>query len=148
MSNIHFWGVGAFGVIIGWSVFYISRHRKSEAQFTDLGAVLTAITGSAVTAIFGSAKSPELLGAYGMGLFVGFFGYAMALRVLVIGPGEKSPWLGILDRTHQAASPGDAGTSAPGSAPPGDSLAKRVTALEESVKRLELAATPGPVKPG
>jgi hypothetical protein len=75
-------GVFAFGVVLGWFVYYTNRYRKGEVQFSDLTALLGAIGGGAVTALFGEAKT-ALFGAYGLGLAAGFFAYFLTLIVLV-----------------------------------------------------------------
>ncbi|MEO7159697.1 MAG: hypothetical protein ABIX00_04130 [Polaromonas sp.] len=76
------WGAFAFGVVLGWFVYFTNRYRKGEVQFSDLTTLLGVIGGGAVTALFGEAKT-ALFGAYGMGLAVGFFAYFLALMVLV-----------------------------------------------------------------
>jgi hypothetical protein len=80
-SVLQLWGAGCFGTFIGWYLYYINRHRKSEVQIGDLVTVIGVIGGGAVLALF-PAKS-DLFGAYGIGLAVGFFGYFFVLIVLV-----------------------------------------------------------------
>jgi len=80
-SVLQLWGAGCFGAFIGWYLYYINRHRKSEVQIGDLVTVIGVIGGGAVLALF-PAKS-DLFGAYGIGLAVGFFGYFVVLIVLV-----------------------------------------------------------------
>jgi hypothetical protein len=75
-------GAFAFGVVLGWFVYFTNRYRKGDVQFSDLTTLLGVIGGGAVTALFGDAKT-TLFGAYGIGLAVGFFGYFIALVVLV-----------------------------------------------------------------
>lgn len=74
-------GAGGFGAVVGWFVYYINRHRKGDVQFSDLTTVLGTIGGAAVLGLF-PAKS-LLFGAYGIGLFAGFFGYYIILLGLV-----------------------------------------------------------------
>ena len=74
-------GAGAFGVVVGWLLFFLNRHRPDEVQLADLVTVIGAIGGGAILALF-PAES-KLFGAYGIGLFVGFFGYLAVLGVLV-----------------------------------------------------------------
>ena len=74
-------GAGGFGALIGWYVYYINRYRKNDVQLTDIVTLLGAIGGAAVLALF-PAKS-NLFGAYGIGLFAGFFGYFFILIIMV-----------------------------------------------------------------
>jgi hypothetical protein len=74
-------GAGAFGVLIGWYLYFINRHRKSEVQLTDLVTVVGAVGGAAVLKLF--PATTDLFAAYGIGLLVGFFAYFVVLAVLV-----------------------------------------------------------------
>ena len=74
-------GAAAFGTLIGWYVYYINRYRKSDVQFSDLTTIIGIIGGAAVLNLFPS--STPLFGAYGIGLFVGFFGYFASLLLLI-----------------------------------------------------------------
>jgi hypothetical protein len=76
------WGAFAFGVVLGWFVYFTNRYRKGEVQLSDLTTLLGVIGGGAITALFGDAKT-ALFGAYGIGLAVGFFAYFFTLIVLV-----------------------------------------------------------------
>ena len=80
-SLLQLLGAGAFGIIIGWFVYYINRYRKGDVQFSDLVTVIGIIGGGAVLALFPTRS--DLFGAYGIGLFIGFFGYFLTLVVLV-----------------------------------------------------------------
>jgi hypothetical protein len=74
-------GAGTFGAMIGWYVYYINRYRKSDVQLGDITTLVGVLGGGAATALF--APGGELFGAYGIGLFVGFFGYFVSLMYLV-----------------------------------------------------------------
>jgi hypothetical protein len=74
-------GAAAFGALIGWYVYYINRYRKSDVQFSDLTTIIGILGGAAVLNLFPSAT--PLFGAYGIGLFVGFFGYFASLLLLI-----------------------------------------------------------------
>jgi hypothetical protein len=80
-STIQVLGAGGFGALIGWYVYYINRYRQADVQLSDIVTLVGAIGGGAVLALF-PAKS-VLFGAYGIGLFIGFFGYFIVLVVLV-----------------------------------------------------------------
>jgi hypothetical protein len=78
-------GAAALGVIIGWYVYYVNRYRKGEVQFSDLTTLIGIIGGGGATQIIGdtATNKAEMFGAYGIGLFIGFFGYLIVLMVLV-----------------------------------------------------------------
>ena len=74
-------GAGGFGAIVGWYVYYINRYRKGDVQFSDLVTVIGIIGGTAILQLFPAAS--DLFGAYGVGLFIGFFGYFLTLLIMV-----------------------------------------------------------------
>jgi hypothetical protein len=74
-------GAAAFGALIGWYVYYINRYRKSDVQFSDLTTIIGILGGAVVLNLFPAAT--PLFGAYGIGLFVGFFGYFASLLLLI-----------------------------------------------------------------
>jgi hypothetical protein len=85
-------GAAAFGAIIGWYVYYINRYRKGDVQFSDLTTVIGIIGGAGITQLFGGGDK-ELFGVYGIGLFLGFFGYFSTLIYLVKRSGNfDSDW--------------------------------------------------------
>jgi hypothetical protein len=74
-------GAGAFGAVVGWYLYYVNRYRRSDVQIGDLVTVIGAVGGGAVLALFPAGTA--LFGAYGIGLFLGFFGYLTTLVFLV-----------------------------------------------------------------
>lgn len=80
-TTIQLLGAGGFGAIIGWYVYYINRYRKGDVAFSDLTTVVGIIGGGLIVSLF-PAQS-DLFGAYGIGLFVGFFGYYLVLLATV-----------------------------------------------------------------
>ena len=80
-SALQRWGAFAFGLVIGWFVYFLNRYRK-EVSLADLTTVIGALGGAAILALF-PAKT-DLFGAYGVGLGAGFFGYFLIVVVLVI----------------------------------------------------------------
>ena len=80
-STLQLWGAALFGALIGWYVYFINRYRTSDVQISDLVTLLGVIGGGAVLTLF-PAKS-DLFGAYGVGLFAGFFGYFAVLWIMV-----------------------------------------------------------------
>jgi len=81
-STLQLLGAGGFGVLLGWLVYYTNRYRRGEVQFSDLVTLVGVIGGGAVLTLF-PAKT-DLFGAYGIGLFVGFFGYLVTLVFMVL----------------------------------------------------------------
>jgi hypothetical protein len=80
-STIQLLGAAGFGMMVGWYVYYINRYRKGDVQFSDLVTLVGIIGGGTVLTLF--PASTDLFGAYGVGLAVGFFGYFLALCVMV-----------------------------------------------------------------
>jgi hypothetical protein len=80
-SSTQLLGAGGFGAIIGWFIYYVNRYRKAEIQFSDITTVVGIIGGAAILSLF--KAETDLFGAYGIGLFIGFFGYFVSLVVLV-----------------------------------------------------------------
>jgi len=84
-TPLQIWGAGFFGALIGWFVYYVNRYRSGDVQVSDIVTLLGVIGGGAILTLF-PAKS-DLFGAYGIGLFAGFFLYFIIL-VFMVG---KSP---------------------------------------------------------
>jgi len=102
-STVQLWGAGCFGILIGWYVYYINRHRKADVQLSDLVTLIGVLGGSAVLALF-PAKS-DLFGAYGIGLAIGFFGYFLVLIILVgVSKNFDADW--FLDGRNRAPGAG------------------------------------------
>ena len=80
-STLQLLGAGAFGLVLGWYLYYINRYRTGEVQTSDLVSVISALGRGTVVALF-PARS-DMFGAYGIGLGVGFFGYLLVLWVMV-----------------------------------------------------------------
>ncbi len=91
-------GAFAFGLVIGWTTYRTLR-RTPASTIGDIAAVIGAVGGAAVTALF-----PAQTGAFGMyciGLALGFFGYLASALVLASKAGQASTvneWLG--ERPH------------------------------------------------
>jgi len=80
-STVQLFGAGAFGLVLGWYLYYINRYRTGEVQTSDLVSVIGALGGGTVIALFPART--DLFGAYGIGLAAGFFGYLVVLWVMV-----------------------------------------------------------------
>lgn len=80
-STLQLLGAGGFGFLLGWYVYYVNRHRTSEVQLTDIVTLVGVLGGGAVLTLF--PEQTDLFGAYGIGLFAGFFGYYLTLVWMV-----------------------------------------------------------------
>ncbi len=98
-SLIQLFGAGGFGAIIGWYVYYINRYRKGDVQLSDLVTLVGVLGGGSILALFPART--DLFGAYGIGLFLGFFGYFVILAIWVrISPNFDVDW--FLDGRRRA----------------------------------------------
>jgi hypothetical protein len=68
-------GAFTFGTVVGWVTYRTLRHTTEVSQVGDIAAVLAAVGGAAVTALFPAATGA--FGAYCIGLAIGFFGYVI-----------------------------------------------------------------------
>jgi hypothetical protein len=94
VDSVNFVGAFAFGVVVGW-VTYRTLRRTTPGGLTDIGSVIGAVGGAAVTALF--PKETAVFGYYCIGLAVGFFGYlllAIILAKMEKDPQKVSTWLG------------------------------------------------------
>jgi hypothetical protein len=107
-SDFELAGAAAFGAVIGWYLYYLNRYRQDEIKVGDLVTVIAALGGGAILRLF-PARS-QLFGAYGLGLFCGFFAYFLLLVFFVLrSPGftvawfldGRAPALGTDERTPQ-----------------------------------------------
>src|SRR5512134_242878 len=80
-TSMQMLGAGGFGALIGWYVYYINRYRKAEVELNDLVTLIGILGGGAVLALFPART--DLFGAYGIGLFAGFFSYFLTLLMMV-----------------------------------------------------------------
>jgi hypothetical protein len=80
-TTIQLLGGGGFGALIGWYVYYTNRYRKDDVKLSDLVTLIGVLGGAGILALF-PARS-DLFGSYGIGLFIGFFGYFFTLLLLV-----------------------------------------------------------------
>jgi hypothetical protein len=92
--TIQTWGAFAFGLVIGWYVYYVNRYRAGDVQLGDIVTVIGTIGGAAVLALFPS--STDLFGAYGLGLAAGFFLYFLFL-IIFVAAAESFGWEWFLD---------------------------------------------------
>lgn len=146
MDEITLLGAAGFGCIIGWLVYYINRYRKADVQFSDLTTVVGIVGGASVTALFGDGDK-ALFGAYGIGLFVGFFGYFLALIVMVRNSGGVFGVTWFLDGRRKMLKPDEEiqGASEAGNRPMDlqPDLGSRIASLEGRQASLEAAVRSG-----
>lgn len=76
-------GAFAFGLVIGWFLYFLNRYRRGDVSLSDISTVLGAVGGAAVTSLFGGGAA-NLFASYGIGLATGFFGYLVMLFVMVL----------------------------------------------------------------
>lgn len=75
------WGAFAFGVVIGWILYFTNRYRPT-IQLSDIGKLIAAVGGGAVLSLFPAGT--EMFAAYGLGLAAGFLAYFLILVVIVL----------------------------------------------------------------
>lgn len=80
-SVIQLIGAGAFGLIIGWRVYFTDRYRTGGIDFQDIAQIIGIIGGGAILGLFQAGS--DLFGAYGIGLAIGYFLYHVRLSSLV-----------------------------------------------------------------
>ena len=73
------WGALCFGLVIGWVTHRTLRRKEEKAALSDISAVVAAVGGAAVTAIF---KLGDMFAAYCIGLAIGFFVYFIVGLIL------------------------------------------------------------------
>ena len=84
-------GALAFGLVLGWNVYFVNRYRRGDISFGDLATLLGVVGGGAVLALF--PRSTDLFGAYGLGLGIGFFFYFATLLAMVkVSPNFDTDW--------------------------------------------------------
>jgi hypothetical protein len=99
-------GVLCFGLVVGYITYRTLVRTTANAAVSDLATVIGAIGGGAVTALV--EPGTAVFGWYGLGLAVGFAGYAVLYR-LAAGRTEFARTMGRSD----GASTDRAGGGAP-----------------------------------
>jgi len=99
-------GGACFGIVVGWISYRFIRFAPIKGM-ADIAIVIGVVGGAAVTATFHSGTGA--FGAYGVGLFVGFFAY---LRT-AMDPAAPE-WIGgTLRPREKELSPGKAESLSP-----------------------------------
>jgi hypothetical protein len=84
------WGALCFGLVIGWVTHRTLRRKNDPTTLADISAVIAAVGGAAVIALF---KVGELFGAYCIGLAAGFFLY-LIISLILYGKDGVGDWMG------------------------------------------------------
>ena len=79
-----FWGPFCFGLVIGWVTYRTLRRKADAVALGDIAAVLGAVGGATIVALFKDGA----FDSYCVGLSAGFFGYFII--GLILG-GNKDP---------------------------------------------------------
>lgn len=80
MDIIRFIGGIAFGLVVGWTTYFILRRAKPKT-LNDLTLFIGIIGGSAVTTLFDA--DGEGFAGYAIGLAIGFFAYYVVFLSIV-----------------------------------------------------------------
>jgi hypothetical protein len=72
MTVVQMLGAGCFGLVVGWITYRTLRRRQDATSLGDIAAVVGAVGGGGVTALF---KDADLFASYSIGLATGFFLY-------------------------------------------------------------------------
>lgn len=81
-------GVLLFGLILGWMAYRTLRLKAGTGVFADIVAVVGALLGAAIIAVF---RSDVLFGLYSIGLALGFFAY-VGIDLAFYGKQGGPPW--------------------------------------------------------
>lgn len=103
-SGLQMCGAFCFGTILGWFLYYINRYRTGDVKIGDLASVVSTLGGGAILTLF--EEGTDLFGAYGIGLFVGFFGYFLTL-LFFVHKSDKFDLNWFLDGKVKGAGPDD-----------------------------------------
>ncbi len=79
MTSLYLVGAFFFGLVVGWVTYRALRRSKSNG-ISDIAAVIGAVGGATVTALF--HQETGAFGMYCIGLALGFFGYLISAIVL------------------------------------------------------------------
>jgi uncharacterized membrane protein YeaQ/YmgE (transglycosylase-associated protein family) len=85
-------GVLLFGLILGWMAYRTLRLKAGTGVFADIVAVVGALIGAAIIALF---RSDVLFGLYSIGLALGFFAY-VGIDLAFYGKLGGPPWRAVV----------------------------------------------------
>jgi len=101
--NGAFW----FGAVVGWFLYFTNRYRK-DVSLSDVAALLGAVGGAAITALFDrvDGTGANLFLSYGAGLAFGFFAYFAILVALVLLSKDEFTLAYLIDGRRKDPAPG------------------------------------------
>jgi hypothetical protein len=88
MALVSLVGAFCFGIVVGWVTYRSLRHSKSSG-IKDIAAVIGAVGGATVTALF--RQETGAFGMYCLGLALGFFGYVASAIIIARRIGKLDP---------------------------------------------------------
>lgn len=83
---MEFFGPFCFGLVIGWVTYRTLRRKADAVALGDIAAVLGAVGGATIVALFKNSA----FDAYCIGLAIGFFAY-FAAGLIMDFVGKKKP---------------------------------------------------------
>jgi uncharacterized membrane protein YeaQ/YmgE (transglycosylase-associated protein family) len=83
-------GAFCFGIVVGFITYRTLRHKK-DSGISDIAAVIGAIGGGAVLALFPAETAR--FESYAIGLAIGFFAY-LGVSLWLVGPQKTGEFLG------------------------------------------------------
>jgi uncharacterized membrane protein YeaQ/YmgE (transglycosylase-associated protein family) len=81
-------GAICFGLVMGWITYRTLRRKTEGAALSDISAVIGALGGGAITAVF---QTPDSFSAYCIGLAFGFFGYFIV--GIIVDKSSAGSWM-------------------------------------------------------
>jgi len=87
---MEFLGPFCFGLVIGWVTYRTLRRKVDGVALGDIAAVIAAVGGAAVVALFKNAA----FDVYCVGMAVGFFAYLVVGMVIDKKDMSGGSWMG------------------------------------------------------
>jgi uncharacterized membrane protein YeaQ/YmgE (transglycosylase-associated protein family) len=103
-------GVLCFGLVLGWITYRTLRLRAGTGVLADIVAILTALVGAGITALF---RDDVLFGLYSIGLALGFFAYVALDLYFFNRQGAPSWRMVVVPPADMPAPPPDAQAAEP-----------------------------------
>lgn len=134
-------GTMCFGFVLGWMLYFVNRYRK-DVSLADLGTIVTALAGATILSLINVEETGNatLVGAYGMGIFLGFMAYGFTLYRIVKAYPEAYDTLWFVDGRRKGQ--GDTGYRMP---EPSDEINRPMSVETHTVKRRFRGPAPAPV---
>ena len=100
-------GVAGLGFVLGWTLYFSNRGKSGQISVTELASIAAVVLGGALTGFL--KDSPDLLGAYGIGLAAGFL-TLFTLTARTLAPSGARPG-GLAGAIESVPSPGSGRTA-------------------------------------